>query len=77
MRETWYVLEGGAVADPRDVAPDAAGVLRHKNGVAVAVGRYGVLSRSMSPEEMAEARQAPLVHDREMKAEPRVKYKTR
>lgn len=36
MRATWYVLEDGNVADPNDCAPDAAGVLRHQDGVAVA-----------------------------------------
>jgi len=32
MRETWYVLESGQVVDPNEVAPDAAGLLRHKSG---------------------------------------------
>lgn len=41
MRETWYVLEDGSPADPREVAPDAKGVLRHKNGDAVAIGAHG------------------------------------
>ena len=36
MRETWYVLEDGSLADPRDVAPDDQGVLRASSGVAVA-----------------------------------------
>jgi hypothetical protein len=37
MRETWYVLESGAVADPNEVAPDETGALRHNSGVAVAM----------------------------------------
>lgn len=53
MRETWYVLEGGAVADPNDCAPDAAGVLRHVSGVAVAVGPYGLRSSGVGPDEIA------------------------
>jgi hypothetical protein len=77
MRETWYVLEGGMPADPADVATGADGVLRHKSGVAVAYGPHGPRSRGMSPEEMAAAREAPPALDREMKAEPRTKYKTR
>lgn len=53
MRETWYVLEGGAVADPNDCAPDASGVLRHVSGVAVAVGPYGLRSSGVGPDEIA------------------------
>lgn len=80
MRETWYVLEGGAVADPRDVAPDAAGRLRHKSGAAIAYGPHGPRSRGMSLDEIEAARSAraaPPAMDREMKAQPRAKYKTR
>lgn len=33
--QTWYELEDGSLADPNDVAPDDAGVLRHASGVAV------------------------------------------
>jgi hypothetical protein len=36
MRATWYVLEDGSVVDPNDCSPDDKGVLRHKDGVAVA-----------------------------------------
>jgi hypothetical protein len=35
--ETWYVLEDGTKADPKDVAPDDSGALRHSSGVAVAM----------------------------------------
>jgi hypothetical protein len=41
VRETWYVLENGENADPREVARDKAGVLRNKKGVAVAIGDHG------------------------------------
>lgn len=37
VHDTWYVLEDGSKADPDDVAPDDAGALRHKNGLAVAM----------------------------------------
>ena len=37
MRETWYVLEDGNMADPNEVAPDDSGALRHKSGIAVAM----------------------------------------
>lgn len=36
-RQTWYVLDDGSSADPCEVAPDAAGILRHKDGKAVAM----------------------------------------
>ena len=56
MSETWYVLETGAFADPNECGPDAAGVLRHVSGVAVAVGPHGHRSRGMSEAEIAAAR---------------------
>lgn len=37
MRSTWYVMEDGSVADPSSVKPDAAGVLRNRDGKAVAM----------------------------------------
>lgn len=52
MSETWYVLEDGSSADPREVAPDAKGVLRNKKGAAVAIGEHGnPRSRSVDPDE--------------------------
>lgn len=86
MRETWYVLEDGSFADPAEVAPDSAGMLRHKSGVGVAYGPHGPKSRSMGPEERAAAagpkgsankRAAPKWADREMKAKPGAGYETR
>lgn len=50
MSETWYVLDDGSAADPREVAPDKAGVLRHKDGRAVAYAPHGPRSRSLDPE---------------------------
>ena len=38
---TWYVLADGTQADPNDVAPGEDGVLRHKNGMAVATHEDG------------------------------------
>ena len=49
-RETWYVLEDGSFADPREVAPDAGGVLRHKSGAAVALGPHGPRSSGVDVE---------------------------
>jgi hypothetical protein len=49
-RETWYVLEDGSFGDPREVAPDDKGVLRHKNGAAVAVGPHGPKSSGVDVE---------------------------
>lgn len=87
MRETWYVLEDGSFADPFDVVPDAAGLLRHKDGVAVAYSEYGPRSRGMSAEDIAAARAKPALAvkkagspkaaDREMKAKPGAGYETR
>lgn len=53
---TWYVLEDGDFADPAEVAPDAQGVLRHKSGVAVSVGKHGPRTRSMGDDEIVAAR---------------------
>lgn len=47
MIETWYVLADGRAADPNHVAPDKQGVLRHQDGVAVALGPHGPRSRSI------------------------------
>jgi hypothetical protein len=41
VHKTWYRLLDGTQADPNDVAPDDRGVLRHKNGLAVAVHSDG------------------------------------
>ncbi|MCO5129748.1 MAG: hypothetical protein M9932_04190 [Xanthobacteraceae bacterium] len=47
MRATWYVLEDGRVVDPAEVGPDAAGTLRHSDGVAVAMRGQTPSSRSV------------------------------
>ena len=49
MRETWYVLEDGSVADQADVYHDGTR-LRHKGGVAVAMRGDVPSSRSVDPE---------------------------
>lgn len=51
MRETWYVLEDGAYADPNEVAPDGMNVLRHKSGIAVAMRGQVPSTRGVNPEE--------------------------
>ncbi len=72
MRETWYVLEGGEVAHPKDVSPDAKGKLYHKSGVAVAMKGEVPHSRGVDAEKVA-----PIVN-RELTAEtPKRTYKTR
>jgi hypothetical protein len=45
--ETWYVLESGEVGDPHEIEPDDKGVLRHKDGRAVAYAPHGPRSRSV------------------------------
>lgn len=73
MRETWYVLDDGSAADPNEVAPDEAGVLRHKDGRAVALGPYGPRSRGVD----VPVRVASGQDDRQMKAVGSGRYKTR
>jgi len=52
MAETHYVLEGGSTAHPLDVMRDAQGVLRHKDGRAVALRANGTpRSRSVEVDE--------------------------
>jgi hypothetical protein len=48
--ETWYVLEDGSVAAPRDVVVGASGVLQHRDGRAVAYAPHGPRTRSVDPE---------------------------
>lgn len=77
---TWYVLENGVAADPDEVAPDAAGVLKHKSGVAVAMGPHGPKSRGVDPDdERAKAKKlgASSVKDMKPAAEPKQAYTTR
>lgn len=60
MIETWYVLEDGAKVPPRDVKRDAQGVLRHKDGRAVAM--RGPVPRTRSV-EVSSAASAPKFGD--------------
>lgn len=87
MRATWYLLEDGTPADPREVAPDKSGVLRNKAGIAVATRADGNPSTSgVDVDESGKAlsdkrktKDASSPQDREVKAEEghRGKYKTR
>lgn len=92
MRETWYVLEDDTAADPNEVAPDDAGVLRHKGGLAVAIGPNGPRSRGVDvggakaekPEDPAKAKTevarvkvAKTAADRQMSAGAGGSYQTR
>ena len=88
MIETWYVLEDGSVADPREVAPDDRGRLVHKSGVAVAVGPHGPRSRGVDTAALAkpkaekkadadDEKDAPQGRDRQMKPGKGAKYETR
>jgi len=70
MRETWYILEDGTPADPKEVGPDQHGVLRHKNGVAVAIGPHGPRSTGVDVAQQRATRE--MVSD-----EPKRTYKTR
>lgn len=47
MIATWFVMEDGSVADPSEVRRDAAGVLRHRDGRAVAMRDDVPRSRSV------------------------------
>lgn len=46
-RETWYVMADGSFGDPREICAGADGVLRHKDGRAVAYAPHGPRSRSV------------------------------
>lgn len=70
MRETWYVLENGCVADPREVAPDEAGVLRHSSGVAVAYVNGVTRSRGVDPDEERAKAQQEAARDKQWQADP-------
>ncbi len=53
--ETWYVLEDGSAGDPREIAPDKDGILRHKDGRAVAYAPHGPRSRSVDTDDLPAA----------------------
>lgn len=75
VHQTWYRLADGTQADPNDVALDEKGVLRHKNGVPVAMRENGspMTCGARDAEE-----KAPPAKDRELKAAgDGKKYKTR
>lgn len=76
---TWYVLENGVAADPDEVAPDAAGVLKHKSGVAVAMGPHGPKSRGVDAGEERAKASKPALSTKDMKpgAQPKQVYTTR
>lgn len=88
--ETWFILEDGTSADPREVSPDKDGVLRHKSGVAVKMRSPGVpMTRSLDPEverEKARAKAKPAAaapqptpkpETRDMKPDAAQSYRTR
>lgn len=88
MQDTWYVLEDGSSADPRQVAPDDKGVLRHSNGMAVAIGAHGNhRSRGVDVDQKGDLigkevkveEKKPAAKDRQVKAEKETDpaYKTR
>ncbi len=86
MRETWFVLEDGDVADPNECAPDEKGDLRHASGAYVAKRGDTYSSRGVDVEavrakvrEMAAATtDKPATADREIKPAPAAKgYRTR
>lgn len=51
MRETWYVLEDGKVADPREVTTGSDGRLVHVSGALVAMRGDVPSSRGVDPDE--------------------------
>lgn len=81
--DTWYVLVDGTHADPAEVSQDKDGVLRHKNGVPVALRDGGLpLTSGVAAKEggnvqaAAEGKKAEAAA-KEMKPEPKGSYKTR
>ncbi len=92
MRATWYVLEDGNAADPNECAPDKAGVLRNKSGVAVAMrgevphsrgvdldpdGKGPSKAAPANPKPAPKAKVANSPANRELKAKGAKKYETR
>lgn len=82
-QETWYVLEDGTAADPRDITRDKKNALVHKDGRAVAYSEHGPRSRSVDTDEVkasktkvAEPKVAEKVRDMTPEA-PKPAYKTR
>jgi hypothetical protein len=83
--ETWYVLEDGSAGDPREIAPDKNGVLRHKDGRAVAYAPHGPRTRSVDTEAPSagkrsrkQEREAETPETADMQPEtPKRGYKTR
>lgn len=79
MRETWYLLENGDVASPRDVSPDSKGKLHHKSGIAVRMKGDVPHTTGVDVPEHQEVVQEH--KSREVKAdkpkEPKASYKTR
>lgn len=68
--ETWYVMADGTVGDPREIRAGADGLLRHKDGRAVAYAPHGPRSRSVADPESLRAKgvrhapaRDPLDHD--------------
>jgi hypothetical protein len=54
MRELWYVLEDGTLGDPRDVAPDDVGNLKHKkSGKRIAMDGDVPATREVNLQERA------------------------
>lgn len=62
--------------DPSEVAPDAAGMLKHKSGVAVAMGPHGPKSRSVDPDEERAKAKKPATKDMKP-ADAKAPYTTR
>jgi hypothetical protein len=50
MRETWYVMEDGSVADPKFIVTGEDGTLRHEDGRKVAYAPHGPRSRGVDAE---------------------------
>lgn len=51
--ETWYVAEDDSVLDPREVSEGKDGILRHKDGRAVAYAPHGPRSRSVDTDALS------------------------
>jgi len=65
-RETWYVMADGSYGDPREISAGADGVLRHKDGRAVAYAPHGPRSRGVDAAALRArppAARDPLDHD--------------
>lgn len=78
MREVWYVMEDGTAGDPRQISPDAKGILKHSDGRKVAYAPHGPRTRGVDIDPGDQAAGVPSQAKQMKPAKPKGGgYKTR